>query len=46
MSHAYRKFNTTATPLSYKLHPGAIYTSRLLDTFNLPLPANAPDFEK
>ena len=46
ISKVYKKFNTPATPLSYKLHSGAIYTSRLLGTFNLPLPVNAPDFEK
>nr|CAG8466104.1 1338_t:CDS:2 [Entrophospora candida] len=31
---------------SWKLHSEAIYTSRLLDTSNLPPPVNAPDFEK
>ena len=44
--HGGLKFNTLPTPLSYKLHSGAIYTSRLLDTSDLPLPVNAPDFEK
>ncbi|CAG8488987.1 16230_t:CDS:2, partial [Gigaspora margarita] len=29
----------------YKTHPGAIYTSRLLDFSTLPPPVNAPDFE-
>src|SRR5205807_8068876 len=46
LSHAGFKFNTLTTPLSYKLHSEAIYTSRLLHTSNLPLPVNAPDFEK
>ncbi|CAH1761823.1 7914_t:CDS:2, partial [Entrophospora sp. SA101] len=30
----------------WKLHSEAIYTSRLLDTSNLPPPVNTPDFEK
>ncbi|CAG8791279.1 256_t:CDS:2, partial [Racocetra persica] len=33
------------TSLDYKLHPGAIYTSRLLKTSNLPKPINTTDYE-
>ncbi|CAG8757734.1 36870_t:CDS:1, partial [Gigaspora margarita] len=32
--------------LDYKLHPGAIYTSRFLKTSNLPLPVNTTDYEQ
>ncbi|KLL03221.1 MAG: hypothetical protein MRECE_23c007 [Mycoplasmataceae bacterium CE_OT135] len=34
---------TTNTSLKYKLHPSAIYTSRLLDTKNLPEPRNSQE---
>ncbi|RHZ83367.1 hypothetical protein Glove_97g54 [Diversispora epigaea] len=37
---------TDTTPLYYKTHPQAIYTSRLLNFQNLPKPVNEPDFEK
>ncbi|RHZ69990.1 hypothetical protein Glove_276g86 [Diversispora epigaea] len=37
---------TTKTPLDYKTHPQAIYTSRLLNFSNLPKPVNEPNFEK
>ncbi|RHZ69986.1 hypothetical protein Glove_276g78 [Diversispora epigaea] len=37
---------TTTTPLNYKTHPQAIYTSRLLNFSNLPKPINEPNFEK
>ncbi|CAG8640587.1 6176_t:CDS:2 [Gigaspora margarita] len=32
--------------LDYKLHPGAIYTSRFLKISNLPLPINTTDYEQ
>ncbi|CAG8643580.1 17303_t:CDS:2, partial [Gigaspora rosea] len=35
-----------STKFYYKLHPGAIYTSRLLDFFDLPSPMNALDYDK
>ncbi|RHZ85061.1 hypothetical protein Glove_71g76 [Diversispora epigaea] len=39
--------NTTiTTPLNYKTHPQAIYTSRLLSFSNLPKPKNEKNFEK
>ncbi|RHZ85145.1 hypothetical protein Glove_71g80 [Diversispora epigaea] len=37
---------TTKTPLNYKTHPQAIYTSRLLNFSNLPRPKNEENFEK
>ncbi|RHZ80188.1 hypothetical protein Glove_139g388 [Diversispora epigaea] len=37
---------TTTAPFSYKTHPQAIYTSRLLNFSNLPKPKNEPNFEK
>ncbi|CAG8447245.1 3647_t:CDS:2 [Scutellospora calospora] len=38
--------SNTNTSLDYKLHPGAIYTSRLLKTSNLlPLPVNTVEYE-
>ncbi|RHZ85279.1 hypothetical protein Glove_67g85 [Diversispora epigaea] len=37
---------TTTTPLNYKTHPEAIYTSRLLNYSNLPKPKNEENFEK
>ncbi|RHZ80113.1 hypothetical protein Glove_139g276 [Diversispora epigaea] len=37
---------TTTTPLNYKTHPQAIYTSRLLNYSNIPEPKNEENFEK
>ncbi|RHZ82538.1 hypothetical protein Glove_109g229 [Diversispora epigaea] len=37
---------TTTTPVNYKTHPRAIYTSRLLNFSNLPKPKNEENFEK
>ncbi|RHZ85740.1 hypothetical protein Glove_60g127 [Diversispora epigaea] len=37
---------TTTTPLNYKTHPQAIYTSRLLDFSKLPKPKNEENFER
>ncbi|RHZ79742.1 hypothetical protein Glove_141g47 [Diversispora epigaea] len=37
---------TTTTPLIYKTHPQAIYTSRLLNYSNLPKPKNEENFER
>ncbi|RHZ46804.1 hypothetical protein Glove_606g174 [Diversispora epigaea] len=37
---------TPITPLNYKTHPEAIYTSRLLNYSNLPKPKNDKNFEK
>jgi hypothetical protein len=36
--------NVPAIGLSYETHPGAIYTSRLLDYNNLPEPKNSDDY--
>ncbi|RHZ73219.1 hypothetical protein Glove_232g216 [Diversispora epigaea] len=36
----------TTTPINYKTHPQAIYTSRLLNFSNLPKPKNEENFEK
>ncbi|RHZ83368.1 hypothetical protein Glove_97g56 [Diversispora epigaea] len=36
----------TPTPVNYKTHPQAIYTSRLLNFSNLPEPKNEENFEK
>ncbi|RHZ73222.1 hypothetical protein Glove_232g212 [Diversispora epigaea] len=36
----------TTTPLNYKTHPQAIYTSRLLDFSKLPKPKNEENFER
>ncbi|RHZ51630.1 hypothetical protein Glove_476g83 [Diversispora epigaea] len=36
----------TLTPLNYKTHPQAIYTSRLLNFSKLPKPKNEENFEK
>ncbi|RHZ79165.1 hypothetical protein Glove_151g71 [Diversispora epigaea] len=36
----------SATPVSYKTHPEAIYTSRLLNYSSLPKPTNDENFEK
>ncbi|RHZ69926.1 hypothetical protein Glove_276g61 [Diversispora epigaea] len=38
--------SSTTTPLNYKTHPQAIYTSRLLNFSNLPKPVNEQNFEK
>ena len=40
----FNKYDISSPSLSYKLHSKAIYTSRLLDTSNLSLPVNAPDY--
>ncbi|RHZ87543.1 hypothetical protein Glove_33g96 [Diversispora epigaea] len=37
---------TIKTPLDYKTHPQAIYTSRLLNYSNLPKPKNEENFER
>ncbi|RHZ81576.1 hypothetical protein Glove_117g59 [Diversispora epigaea] len=37
---------STTTPLNYKTHPQAIYTSRLLNYSNLPKPKNEENFER
>ncbi|RHZ80244.1 hypothetical protein Glove_138g64 [Diversispora epigaea] len=37
---------TTTTPINYKTHSQAIYTSRLLNFSNLPKPKNDENFEK
>ncbi|RHZ69997.1 hypothetical protein Glove_276g51 [Diversispora epigaea] len=37
---------TTTTPLNYRTHPQAIYTSRLLSFSNLPKPKNEENFGK
>ncbi|RHZ69970.1 hypothetical protein Glove_276g91 [Diversispora epigaea] len=37
---------SNTTPLNFKTHPQAIYTSRLLNFSNLPKPKNEPNFEK
>jgi len=37
---------STSLALSYKTHPEAIYTSRLLDFGNLPEPKNSDDYYK
>ncbi|RHZ80432.1 hypothetical protein Glove_136g11 [Diversispora epigaea] len=37
---------TITTPLNYRTHPQAIYTSRLLNYSNLPKPKNEENFEK
>ncbi|RHZ55279.1 hypothetical protein Glove_417g65 [Diversispora epigaea] len=37
---------TTKTPINYKTHPQAIYTSRLLNFSSLPKPKNDENFEK
>ena len=37
---------TTTTPMNYKTHPQAIYTSRLLNYSNLPKPKNEENFER
>ncbi|RHZ85137.1 hypothetical protein Glove_71g107 [Diversispora epigaea] len=37
---------TTTTPLNYKTHPQAIYTSRLLNYPKLPKPKNEENFER
>ncbi|RHZ80036.1 hypothetical protein Glove_139g96 [Diversispora epigaea] len=37
---------TTTTPLNYKTHPQAIYTSRLLNYSKLPKPKNEENFER
>ncbi|RHZ69513.1 hypothetical protein Glove_283g122 [Diversispora epigaea] len=37
---------TTTTPMDYKSHPEAIFTSRLLNYSNLPKPKNEEKFEK
>ncbi|RHZ50323.1 hypothetical protein Glove_501g6 [Diversispora epigaea] len=37
--------STTSTPMNYKTHPEAIYTSRLLNYSSLPKPKNDEDFE-
>ncbi|RHZ55103.1 hypothetical protein Glove_420g120 [Diversispora epigaea] len=42
----FSKNQTTTTPLNYKTHPQAIYTSRLLNFSNLPKPKNDENFEK
>ncbi|RHZ60924.1 hypothetical protein Glove_350g61 [Diversispora epigaea] len=42
----FSKNQTTATPMNYKTHPQAIYTSRLLSFPNLPEPKNEENFEK
>lgn len=36
--------NEIFTQLDYKIHPGAVYTSRLLNYPNLPEPSNAPNY--
>ncbi|RHZ79181.1 hypothetical protein Glove_151g43 [Diversispora epigaea] len=38
--------STAPTPMNYKTHPEAIYTSRLLDYSSLPKPKNDENFEK
>ncbi|RHZ79212.1 hypothetical protein Glove_151g62 [Diversispora epigaea] len=38
--------STTPTPMNYKTHPEAIYTSRLLNYSSLPKPKNDENFEK
>ncbi|RHZ60315.1 hypothetical protein Glove_355g54 [Diversispora epigaea] len=38
--------STTTTPMNYKTHPEAIYTSRLLNYSSLPKPKNDKNFEK
>ncbi|RHZ67407.1 hypothetical protein Glove_301g20 [Diversispora epigaea] len=38
--------STIPTPINYKTHPEAIYTSRLLDYSSLPKPKNDKNFEK
>ncbi|RHZ83889.1 hypothetical protein Glove_87g6 [Diversispora epigaea] len=37
--------STTSTPMNYKTHPEAIYTSRLLSYSSLPKPKNDENFE-
>lgn len=36
--------NEIFSQLDYKIHPGAVYTSRLLNYTNLPEPSNAPNY--
>ena len=38
--------STTTTPLNYRTHPQAIYTSRLLNYSKLPKPKNEENFER
>ncbi|RHZ79138.1 hypothetical protein Glove_151g53 [Diversispora epigaea] len=38
--------STTSTPMNYKTHPEAIYTSRLINYSNLPKPKNGENYEK
>ncbi|RHZ64767.1 hypothetical protein Glove_320g51 [Diversispora epigaea] len=39
------KLSTNPTPINYKTHPEAIYTSRLLNYLSLPKPKNDENFE-
>ncbi|RHZ84518.1 hypothetical protein Glove_80g28 [Diversispora epigaea] len=41
----FSKNQTTTTPMNYKTHPQAIYTSRFLNFSNLPKPKNEENFE-